>query len=57
MKKNNGLLVVGMVLALAPSVLTRTGVELNDFVEGLMMGFGVVGLIAGLWKVKAVRQA
>lgn len=54
MKK--GLLFVGMTLVLLPSIMTRSGVEMNDFVEGLMMGLGVVGCIAGLWKAKVVGQ-
>ncbi|MWC30360.1 hypothetical protein [Paenibacillus sp. MMS18-CY102] len=51
-----GLLFAGIVLVLLPSVLTRSGVEMNSFVEGMMMGMGAVGCIAGLLKVKLTGQ-
>ncbi|GMK40936.1 hypothetical protein PCCS19_39920 [Paenibacillus sp. CCS19] len=54
MKK--GLLFFGMVFVLLPSLMSRTGIEMNDFTEGLMMGIGAVACVAGLLKAKITRQ-
>ncbi|MBD3922364.1 hypothetical protein H8B09_26665 [Paenibacillus sp. PR3] len=50
MKK--GLLFIGMVLAMSPSLLTRTGVDLNDFVLGIVTGIGFACCIVGLMKAR-----
>ncbi|EFM11242.1 conserved hypothetical protein [Paenibacillus curdlanolyticus YK9] len=45
-------LFIGMVLIMSTPVISRFGVELNDFVHGIVTGVGVVGCVYGLAKTK-----
>ncbi|PWV95736.1 hypothetical protein DFQ01_12582 [Paenibacillus cellulosilyticus] len=56
MKK--GLLFMGTVLVLTPTLLTRSGVEFNDFVQGIVFGIGFACCVVGLMKARlAGRRA